>query len=366
MQITVSKASLLQQIQRCQNIVEKRSTSPILCNFLLQADAQNLQLMATDLQIAVTSSTPVQVQEPGRITVEARKFHDIIKELDADQEINLLYKDHFLEIKSGRAKFRLSTLSADDYPGMPDDETEMSFRISSRQLSDMISATSFAMSNDETRKYLTGALFEMDDNNGFRIVTTDGHRLALKETHLDQSTQPAQCIVPRKAVTEIRKVCEEDDIEATLSLGARQVRIALGEYTLVSKVIDARFPSYMDVIPKNNPIIVSVDNQKLDQVLRRSMIVANDFTHDLKLDFASDRIDVSAHNSEQEQAEGMVEAKVENGATVIGFNGRYLRDVLSALTNEAVEIQIKDELSPVMIRAKDDDDAKYVVMPMRI
>jgi len=366
MQISISRASLLQQIQRCQNIVEKKSTSPILSNFLLQAENGALTLMATDLQIAVISSTGVNVEVAGKITVEAKKFHDIVKELDAEKEVLLKYHNNFLEIKNGRSRFRLSTLPADDYPGMPKDETEMNFRIDAKLLAQMIAGTAFAMSNDETRKYLTGSLFEMDDSNGFKIVTTDGHRLALKETRIDQSSSPAQCIVPRKAVTEIKKVCEDYEGEVTVALGARQIRVKAGDYTLTSKIIDARFPSYLDVIPRDNPIIVTVNCNEFDQVLRRSMIVANDFTHDLKLNFSTVNIEVSAHNTEQEKAEGIVEANIENGEAVIGFNGRYLRDVLAALTSESVEMEIRDELSPVLIRGKGQDDAKYVVMPMRI
>jgi len=366
MHLSISRASLLQQVQHCQGIVEKRSTKPILCNLFLRAQDDCLEIIGTDLQMAILASIQTHVIEPGQTTVSAQKLFEIIKELDTDKDIELKIEDSFLVIKSGRSRFRLSVMQAQDYPGMPDDDTDMSFELDSQKFAKMIAGTAFAMSNDETRKYLTGTLFETDDTLGFRMVTTDSHRLALVELALDTSLHPVKCIVPKKTVIEMRKLSEEQNGMIRLSLGARQVRLQCGSYTLSSKVIDATFPAYEEVIPKQNPRQVDIHCKKLDQSLRRSMIVANDVTHDVRLTFTSEGLQVAAHNTEQEQAQEFVEADIQGVETVIGFNGRYLRDVLGVIDTEQVSIYFRDELSPVLLTTTNDSGSKYVVMPMRI
>lgn len=366
MHLTVSRASLLQQVQHCQAIVEKRSTKPILCNLFLSAEDKTLKIIGTDLQMALSATIETQVIEPGKTTVSAQKLFEIIKELDTDQDIELKTKDSFLIIKSGRSRFQLSMMSTSDYPGMPDDDTEMSFELDSQKLAKMIAGTAFAMSNDETRKYLTGTLFETDETLGFRMVTTDSHRLALVELPLDASLQAVKCIVPKKTVVEMRKISEEQSSSVRLSLGTRQVRLQCGAYTLSSKVIDATFPAYEEVIPKQNPRQVDLSCKKLDQSLRRSMIVANEVTHDVRLSFTPEGLQIAAHNTDQEQAQEFVEADIQGADTVIGFNGRYLRDVLGVIDTEQVSIHFRDQLSPVLLTTSNEGASKYVVMPMRI
>jgi len=366
MHITVPRTSFLQHVQRCQNIVEKRSTNAILSNLLLQTSGTGLHIVATDLQIGVRSSVEANIISEGEATVSAKKLFDIIKELDAESDVELSTEVSFMEIKSGRSKFRLSTLPADDYPGIPEQDTDFSIQIDGRDLAAMIGATSFSMSTDETRKYLTGTLFELSTDQGLQLVSTDGHRMALVGARLEQAVENCHAIVPRKAVAEIKKICEEAEGQVTLSLGKRQACLDAGEHSLTSKVIDAQFPVYQDVIPSGNPEEAVIDRSRLDQVLRRSMIVANEFTHDVRLQFTNGTVHLSAHNTEQEQAEEQVEADYAGREVSIGFNGRYLRDVLGAVSTDRVRIQFKDELSPVLLLEESSDASKYVVMPMRI
>ncbi|HKI59495.1 MAG TPA: DNA polymerase III subunit beta [Mariprofundaceae bacterium] len=366
MHITVPRTSFLQHVQRCQNIVEKRSTNAILSNLLLQSEGQSLKIVATDLQIGVSSTLKATIHSEGEVTVSAKKLFDIVKELDVDSDVELITEAAFMEIKSGRSKFRLSTLPAADYPGIPEQDTDFSIQIDGKDLATMIGATSFSMSTDETRKYLTGTLFEISSDHGLQLVATDGHRMALMGSKLGQSVEDCHAIVPRKAVAEIKKICDEVEGQVTLSLGKRQVRLDAAEHSLTSKVIDAQFPVYQDVIPPSNPEEAIVDRSRMDQILRRSMIVANEFTHDVRLQFSANGVHVSAHNTEQEQAEEFVDADYSGHEVGIGFNGRYLRDVLGAVNTDRVRIQFKDELSPVLMLEEGSDDSKYVVMPMRI
>ncbi|HXH71998.1 MAG TPA: DNA polymerase III subunit beta [Mariprofundaceae bacterium] len=366
MNISLSRMALLQAVQRCQSIVEKRHTVPILANILLKAEDQTLNITATDLEVGIRSRTSAKISQTGAITVSAKKLFDIVKELDAEQDVELEATGSFVSIRSGRSRFRLSSLPAADYPNLVENDAPSPVVISGQQLARMIAATGFAMSHDETRKYLTGTLFEVDDKNVLRLITTDGHRLALSEFQLSGGTAVSQCIVPRKAVMEIRRLCEEVNGDVELFLGERQIRLVAGDNVLTSKLIDARFPVYQDVIPVGNPHTVLVDRVAFDQVLRRSMIVANEFTHDLRLHFSSNSIEVSAHNTEQEESQEKVEAGYSGRDLVIGFNGRYLRDALGAINEQTVQISLKDELSPVLLNVEGNEQNRYVIMPMRI
>ena len=366
MKITLTRASLLQAVQRCQSIVEKRHTIPILANLLLEAKNNSLRITATDLEVGLRSEAEASVTEAGAVTVSAAKLFSIIKELNPEEDINLNSGNGFVEIHSGRSRFRVAALSSDEYPALKEESSDTSLNISGSTLADMIAATAFAMSSDETRKYLTGTLFELDEEHMLRLVTTDGHRLALSETRLDQTSTVRKCIVPKKAVIEIRKLCEECKEQVELFLGERQVHVVAGANILTSKLIDARFPVYQDVIPSDNPARVIVARSELDQVLRRSMIVANEFTHDIRLVFKAQGLDISAHNTEQEESEEHISADYDGQETAIGFNGRYLRDTLSAIRSAAVRIELRDELSPVLISGEDDAQSRHVIMPMRI
>jgi DNA polymerase-3 subunit beta len=366
MKITLSAKSLLHALQRCQSIVERRHTVPILANVLLHADENFLQITATDLQVGIRNRIPTNVQVPGAITVAAHKLFEIVKELDSGADVSLELRDNFVVIRSGRSRFSIASISAEEYPGLSEEENAASLNMDAAKLSDMIAATSFAMSNDETRKYLTGTLFEVGDEQAFRLVATDGHRLALSEIQLNQAAEQSQCIVPRKAVTEIRKLCDECDGEVELFLGERQIRLVADGNVLISKLIDARFPVYQDVIPVGNPSIAIIERSGVDQILRRSMIVANEFTHDVCLNFSERGLDISAHNTEQEEAEEHISAEYSDKEVAIGFNGRYLRDALGAMHSEAVRMEIKDEFSPVLLTASDNSQARYVIMPLRI
>jgi len=366
MKITLSRASLLQAVQRCQSIVEKRHTTPILANLLLEAQDNTLRVTATDLEVGLRSQTDANVEQPGSVTVSAAKLFSVIKELNAEEDVTLDGGDGFVMIHSGRSRFRVASLAADEYPSLSEESCETTIMVSGKTIADMVAATAFAMSTDETRKYLTGTLVEVDDEQMLRLVTTDGHRLALSEIRLQQPTVAKKCIVPKKAIIEMRKLSEECEEQIELSLGERQIRIVAGSNILISKLIDARFPVYQDVIPVNNPSRVIIARTELDQVLRRSMIVANEFTHDIQLLFTEQGVDISAHNNEQEEAEEHIEADYDGQETAIGFNARYLRDTLSAIRSAAVRIELRDELSPVLISGEDEVQSRHVIMPMRI
>jgi len=366
MHVLLSRQDMLQAVQRCQNIVERRHTIPILSNILLHADDNTLHFSATDLEVGIQTSSSATVKKSGSVTVSARKLFEVIKELDTEADVELEVADGFVALKSGRSRFRLATLAAEEFPEMQHDEEGINIELDGADLAAMIAATSFAMSSDETRKYLTGTLFEVDKQGHLCLAATDGHRLALTRVRLQQNARAGQCIVPRKAVSEIRKLSEEVAGQVTLRMGDRQVSLLAGDHHLSSKLIDARFPNYGDVIPKSNPHAAVVERLALDQVLRRTMIVANEFTHDVRLQINGGEMQVSAHNSEQEKANESIAIEYSGPDIEIGFNARYIRDVLGALKSDVVTISLKDGLSPVLIKQDMDSAEYYVIMPMRI
>lgn len=366
MHITLSRMDLLSAVQRCQNIVERRHTVPVLSNILLNAEDDQLMITATDLEVSIKTRESGKVRHAGATTVAARKLFDVLKELDTDADIDLELDQAFLNIKSGRSRFRLATMPADDFPDVQEDEESASIHIDGADLAMMIASTSFAMSSDETRKYLTGTLFETDEQGYFNLAATDGHRLALIRTLLEQKVETRQSIVPRKAVMEIRKLCEDVSGQVMLSMSDRQIRLTAGDYSLTSKLIDARFPGYQDVIPVNNPEVAIVDRNGLDQILRRIMIVANEFTHDVRLQIRPGELVVSSHNTDQEEAEESIDMEYDGPEVEIGFNARYIRDVLGVMHGSTVRINLKDGLSPILLKEEEDSIANFVIMPMRI
>ncbi|MDQ6968520.1 MAG: DNA polymerase III subunit beta [Mariprofundaceae bacterium] len=366
MNITISRTALFQAIQACQSIVEKRHSIPILANLLLEASENTLSITATDLEVGLRTQSTALIEEAGTITVSAHKLIEIVKEFDSEHDVILKTSDNFMSICSGRSRFRLTTLPADEYPNITEESTETVIMLKGSSLCEMISATKFAMSTDETRKYLTGTLFEIDDDQVLRLVTTDGHRLALSETPLEDNIKSISCIVPKKAVLELNKLCDAHDVQVELSINECQLRAKIGSTVFVTKLINAKFPVYQDVIPVDNPHRIVIERTVFDQVLRRNMIVANEFTHDIRLVFSESGIDVSAHNTEQEEAEEHLVVEYSGPECAIGFNGKYLRDVLGAIRSSSVCIDLRDELSPLLISGSDSQQSRYVVMPMRI
>ncbi|MDX8389081.1 MAG: DNA polymerase III subunit beta [Mariprofundaceae bacterium] len=365
MDLTLSRSAILHAVQRCHSIVEKRHTTPILANILLEATGEDLVITSTDLDIAIRTRIDANVGEEGRITVSASKLFELLKELDANDELRLKTVDHFLSIQRGRSKYRLATMPADEYPSLPEHDQGVRLTMDGKRLAEMIAATSFAMSQDETRQYLTGTLIDVIPEEGVKLVATDSHRLSFSATDLELE-QACQGIVPRKAIMEIRKIVDEVDEPVEIQLGERQLLLFAGHYTLYSKLIDKRFPEYNDVIPDGNPYEAIIDRQKFDQVLRRIMIVANEFTFDVRLQFTADDLMISAHNTELEQAEESIPMQYSGPEVSVGFNGRYLRDALGAMNSENIRMRLKDNLSPALLSTEHDDSALYVVMPMRI
>ncbi len=371
MHIRIDRKPLMQATQRCLNIVDKRVTTPSLSNLLLQADGDRIHIMATNSQLTTQITLHGETIAPGATSVDAKKLHDLLKEWGDVEQIDLMLQNHRLELRSGRSVMRLNTISADAFPSLPQIPLSgLDVRVASVVLSEMIASTQFSISNDATREHLTGLLFELSADHGLRVVSTDGHRLSFCQTPLVPALtieEPFQVIVPAKTVVEMRRLCDDVDQDIRLILDRDQIFLVAGEQMLTSVLINARYPLYEEVFPQDIPRRTMLPNKEIDTVLRRCLVVANEINHDIRLHFADNAVHISASNQEQEQVDDYVAIHYQDAPFTMGFNGGYLRDVLSVISSDQVEMAFSDEVSPVIFTEHAlGIEKRFVVMPLKI
>jgi DNA polymerase III subunit beta len=366
MQFTISREALLKPLQLVAGIVERRSTLPILANTLLSVKAQQLSLLATDMEVELTGRVALEEPAvPGEITVPARKLMDICRMLPEKAVLNFSMKDTTLIVKSGRSRFTLTTLPAADFPNIEETAGLVEFSIQQSDLRTLIEKTHFAMAQQDVRYYLNGMLLEIQPNQ-IRSVATDGHRLAMHVFPLTIDTQMLQTIIPRKAILELLKLMENGDENATINVGSNHIRASTADYTFSSRLIDGRFPAYDKVLPKGGDKRILVDRQILKQALTRVAILANEKSRGVCLQLQPEKMLLSANNPEQEQAEEEISIDYKGSELSIGLNVSYLLDVLSATADEQIAFTFSDQNSSVLIEEISSDKSVYVVMPMRL
>ncbi|MDH5433122.1 MAG: DNA polymerase III subunit beta [Gammaproteobacteria bacterium] len=368
MKFTVSQENLLSPLQLVSGAVEKKQSLPVLSNILLQVNNGQLKITATDLELEMSVTVSLDgVSENGETTVPARKFFDICRSLSDTHPIDVTLEDNRLKMKSGRNKFSLSTISANEFPNLEESEFNYQFDINAGLLKELIEKTQFAMAHQDVRYYLNGLLIEINGDN-FLTVATDGHRLALSKAELNNkvSEQLVQSIIPRKGVLEILKLLSSSNDECRLEIGSNHVRLTSGDYLFTSKLIDGRFPDYDKVIPKNSERLLLADKETLKDAFARASILCNEKFKGVRLNLNNDQLVIHANNPEQEEAEIEVDVSYSAGDLEIGFNVGYLMDSLNAIRTEKVKFNLGDSNSSVLIESADNHDSLYVVMPMRL
>jgi len=372
MHFTVEKEVFLKGLGRVQGIVEKRNTIPILSNVLIEGNDGEIHLTATDLEVGMRATYPATVKIPGKVTVSAKKIHEIIKELP-EKEISFLSKDNsWIEIRCGKSIFNIVGLSADEFPYFPKAEDGNFFPIKSNLLKEMIEKTFFSISTDESKYNLNGIYFKTIEENGknlLRMVATDGHRLAtiqreIKNTKIDQLEKGV--IFPRKGIFELKKIADEGDTEISMGFMDNNAVVKKEQTIVVMRLVDGEFPDYNRVIPKNNDLNIQISQDIFLHALRRMSILSSEKSRGVKIILKNGLMEVSSSNPELGDAREDIEVVYEGPEVTIGFNARYLIDILQAQGGDQVILQIKDNLSPGLIRAKGDDDFLAVVMPMRL
>ena len=390
MKATIERAVLLKSLGHVQSVVERRNTIPILSNVLIEADASGqLKLMATDLDLQVVETVAAKVETPGTTTVSAHTLFEIARKLPEGAEVSLAAAEGKMQVKAGRSNFNLPTLPRDDFPVIAEGDLPTSFELPvaeliqiidktrfaifelpAKTLAELIDRTRFAISTEETRYYLNGIFLHVaEDSTGpvLKAAATDGHRLArYTVTRPEGAAGMPDVIVPRKCVGEIRKLLDEAEGNVEISLSASKIRFQLGNAVLTSKLIDGTFPDYSRVIPTANDKLLKVDPKSLFQGVDRVSTIASEKTRAVKVGLDKDRITLSVTSPENGTAAEELPAGYDADAMEIGFNARYLSDILGQVDGDSVELHLADANAPTLIRESEKSPALYVLMPMRV
>ena len=366
MKFQIDKETLLNPLQQIIGAVEKKQTMPALSNVLIRTTENSLTLTATDLEIELVSQIGIIIDEPGDITVPARKLFDICKSLPNESIIKFSVKDSKALVQSGRSRFSLTTLPANDFPALDTINSIYEFEITQKTLHDLIDKTAFAMAQQDVRYYLNGLMLEVSSNI-LRAVATDGHRLAYceKETNADIA-DIKQVILPRKGVLELVRLLNETDDKVKVILGSNHLQVEFDGLRLTSKLIDGRFPDYNRVMPTEGDNIITADRDQLRQSLMRASILSNEKYRGIRLVLEKNLIKLQAQNPDQEEADVEQEVVYTGDDIEIGFNVNYMLDVLNVTSSDMVQAALRDSNSSFLLTYPDQKDCKYVIMPMRL
>lgn len=372
MRVTIERSQLLKSLGHVQNIVERRTTIPILSNVLVAARDGTVQLTATDLEAEAVDKVPADITTEGATTVPAHLFHDIVRKLPDGSQIELEQgpDEGRLSIASGRSRFSLQALPPDDFPSLAMESADHNFSIHCADLKAMIDKTRFAISTEETRYYLNGIyIHHIDTNDGARLraVATDGHRLAQVELACPPGAEGLQgVIVPRKTVIELVKLLEDDDTNVEVALSQNIVRFTINNTVLTSKLIDGTFPDYERVIPSGNDKTLEVDRQLFSKAVDRVSTVSAEKGRAIKLNVNADRVVLTVNNPDSGNAEEEVSASYDGEPMDVGFNAQYLLDITGQLDGDTARFFMSDSASPTIVRDAANEAVLYVLMPMRV
>jgi DNA polymerase-3 subunit beta len=370
MKATIERATLLKSLGHVQSVVERRNTIPILSNVLVEAsEGGGLRLMATDLDLQINETVDADVGEPGATTVPAHTLFDIVRKMSEGSQVELIAAEGRMQVNAGRARFTLSTLPRDDFPVIAEGELPTGFELPAATLRQIIDKTRFAISTEETRYYLNGIYLHVSDEAQpvLKAAATDGHRLArVTVPRPDGASGMPGVIIPRKCVAELRKLLDELDGTVQPSLSESKIRFGLGNAVLTSKLIDGTFPDYSRVIPTANDKLLKLDPRSLEEGVDRVSTIASERTRAVKLSLDRDRVTLSVTSPENGTASEEVSADYGADGLEIGFNARYLLDILGQIEGDVMEVHLADAAAPTLLRENDKAPALYVLMPMRV
>ncbi|EKO3816972.1 DNA polymerase III subunit beta [Vibrio harveyi] len=366
MKFTIERSHLIKPLQQVSGALGGRPTLPILGNLLLKVEDNVLSMTATDLEVELVSKVTLEGDfEAGSITVPSRKFLDICRGLPDDSIITFVLEGDRVQVRSGRSRFSLATLPANDFPNIEDWQSEVVVSLTQSDLRTLIEKTQFSMANQDVRYYLNGMLFEIDGTT-LRSVATDGHRMAVSQTQLGADFAQKQIIVPRKGVQELVKLMDAPEQPVVLQIGSSNVRAEVNNFIFTSKLVDGRFPDYRRVLPQSTNKTLEASCDELRQAFSRAAILSNEKFRGVRVNLAGSEMRITANNPEQEEAEEMLDVTFEGDAIEIGFNVSYVLDVLNTLRCDNVRVSMSDANASALIENADDDSAMYVVMPIRL
>ncbi|MFP5419629.1 MAG: DNA polymerase III subunit beta [Gammaproteobacteria bacterium] len=360
------RSTLLSSLSAVVGVVERRHTLPILSNLLLEKKGGRLNLLATDLELQISTQQDASAGEDFAVTIAARKLFDIVRALPDGATVKLDSKDSQVVVSAGKSRFTLQTLPAADFPRV---ETGAglgaAIKLPQKTLKRLLQLVQFAMASQDIRYYLNGMLLVLDGKQ-LRVVATDGHRLSYAETQLETEADAREVIIPRKTVMELSKLLGDVDDPVELRIGANQVTITLPGTELVTKVVDGKFPDYQRVIPNNQPRQLKANRQNVMQALQRAAILSNEKFRGVRLVMSENTLGIVCNNNEQEEAADEIEVSYNGDPLDVGFNVTYLLDGLGAVGSEEIMLSLADANSSMLLTSAGEPGFKYVVMPMRI
>jgi DNA polymerase-3 subunit beta len=365
MKFSIKKEDILRELQLLQGIVEKRNTMPILANVLISAAENEVEIIGTDLEVGLKTHFPAHIEETGSITISGKKVFEIVRSLADEQTVYFNEgKDLMMEITSGESEFKVLCLPKEDYPQVPEPKFEKNIVIPLDKLKEMIDRVFYAITQEQ-RYYLNGALMLLKDSH-MELVSTDGHRLAYTLLTIEEQKveNEIRTIISKKTLNELRKF---DDESLEFDLDENNLFFHVRNRTLISRIIEGKFPNYEAVIPKENPHILQISREKLTDAIRRVSLLSTERSRGIKFNIEQNQIKLFSSNPEIGEARDKVDVDYKGQEMEIGFNSQYLLDFLTAVKSENIVFELKDENSAVLLKP-DADDVKYlyVLMPMKI
>lgn len=366
MVVTLSRDNILPSFSKTSGVIEKKQALPILGNLLFKTKDGKMQMIATDLELEIKTTSLLNTGDDDlSFTLPAKKFEDICKSLPDGSIVQINIEDDKAIILSGRSRFTIGTLSASDYPSLDMAGTDITFHIESTILKTMLENTAFSMAFQDARYYLNGMFWDFARGQ-MRAVATDGHRLAVSERTIKIDPETLQLLLPRKAIQSLGRLLEHSDLLVKIEVGSGFCRFTIGETVFTSKLIDGKFPDYQRVIPRNLDKTAVIHRNSIKNALQRASILSSEKYKGVKLTFATNELEFEATNAEAEDVQDKIDIDYQGDEVSIGFNATYLLDAINAINCDRVVVDFTDGLSSIVLRNPDDAGVTYVIMPMRL
>jgi DNA polymerase III subunit beta len=370
MELVVRKNDLLRELQLFQGIVERKNTIPILANVLMEAKGDEVRFLATDLEVGLRSKCQATVAKGGSLTLPAKKFYEIVKSLP-ETDIRIAEDKGGVKVAADRFDSRIQTLPREDFPTLPESGGTPSATLSRSSVKEMVAKTQFAITGEDTRYFLNGALFVLKPNE-MSLVATDGHRLALVSVTRDgqgkKDADEVKAILPKKTLGELGRLLSDGDGDITYERGENHLFFEVGGRLLISRMIDGQFPAYERVIPKGNDKHIEFERDRLTNAVKRVALLSNERSRAVKIQIDKGKVDVTSSSPDLGEAKETLPVEYSGGAMQICFNAQYVLDFLSAVSTDVVSLDLKDEVSQAVMKpvGAEGYDYTYVIMPMRV
>jgi len=369
MKFSINQQDLQKSLNYCQGVIEKRSTLPILSNILLNASNSKLTITATDLDlIFINEIKDIEIQEEGTTTTTSSILYDIIRKFSSGKKINFSFSgENKLQLESEKSVFHLNCISASEFPITDEDFNQNQFSIKSKTLLKLLNKCKFSVSNDETRHYLSGIFFhqtQIEDKNFLTAASTDSHRMSISKVRLNEKIDFEPIILPKKTIFQLCSLLEDFAGDVKISNAKSKIKFELNNSILISKLIDGKFPNYIQVIPKNNQKKLEIDLNLFLNSVDRVASVSLDKKDGVKFNLTKDKLNLSVNNANSGDGKETLNVKFDHELD-ISFNSRYLIDVASQLDGDKIEMFLNDTGSPALIKDPADFDSIFVVMPMK-